>query len=605
MNDRFNQVARRVSITTLWVLLGPMVLWLTVKTQYTGLVHSDAMDYAQLARNVIEGSGFTTDVLRPLSLALHPGSGGEQPIDAHPDLTHPPLYAFVLALLFGALGARDDTVVLASCLFYLLTIPALYWLGIRWFNRTVATVGVLLFVLWRQTAGHAISGLPVTLMTLLMTLLLVALHRAAEPDAGRRVPDGRRLFGAGLVLGLCYLTEYAAVLFLIPIGIWLVMTNDQRPTTNADPGDARWGRRVSLSHALVVGRWSLVASFLAGFLILAGPWMFRNARLGVNPVVGLRSYELRMGTNAHPGYSLYRAADRSAVAPLDMGMAAQIAKKGVLGAGVLYDQLPQLPGVWLTPFLVLSAFYRFRRPGVDALRWCGLGMLATFAVVSVFTRATIEVESYVPFVPLFLVLGVAALVRLMADQKLKPAASRAVLTALVLVTVFPLATSLKFSVPVRSGIDTAGLGRLPSVPGGVIASDVPWAVAWYGNRAALWLPQTEKDLERLAPRFGGLYLTGLLLSYPETEEVERWKAFYSASWTRVGLDEARRLVVDPTPVYFGVHGVLGQEAGKPRFQVRQVWNSRAILLQRVGDRVACSSWRRSLRSRLLALGSDP
>jgi hypothetical protein len=330
----------------------------------------------------------------------------------------------------------------------------------------------------------------------------------------------------------------------------------------------------------------LVASFLAGFFLLAAPWMVRNARLGVNPVVGLRSYEWRMGTNVHPGYSLYRAANRAAVAPLDLAMVSQVVKKGVLGAGLLYDQLPQLPGVWLTPFIVLSAFYRFRRPGVNALRWCGVGMLALFALVSVFARATVEVESYVPFVPLLITLGVAALVRLMADQKLATAASRSVLAALVLVTAFPLATSLKFGVPIASGIDIASLGRLPSVTGGVVASDVPWAVAWYGKRPSLWLPQTERDLERLAPRLGGLYLTGLLLSYPESEEVGRWKAFYSASWTRVGVDDARRLVLDPTPVYFGVHGVPGQEVGKPRFQVRQVWNSRAILLQRVGVRLA-------------------
>jgi hypothetical protein len=321
-----------------------------------------------------------------------------------------------------------------------------------------------------------------------------------------------------------------------------------------------------------------LAVFLAAFLVIAGPWMVRNARLGVNPVFGLRSYELRMGTNVHPGYSLYRAADLSEVAPMTVSMLAQILRKGVVAAGSLYDQLPQLPGIWLTPFIVLSFFYRFRRPGVEPMRWCALGMLVILAAASIFYRATFEVEQYVPFVPFLTVIGVAALVRLMSERSLPAVATRAALAALVLVTAFPLVVSLKFGAAAVSGIDTAGLTQLSTPRETVLASDVPWAVAWYGNRRSMWLPQTERDLERLAPQLGGIYLTSLILAYPAGEEVDRWKAFYSMSWTRVGIDPNGSLVLDPTPVYFGVHGNPGQSAGKPAFRVQQVWPGHAILL---------------------------
>jgi hypothetical protein len=94
----------------------------------------------------------------------------------------------------------------------------------------------------------------------------------------------------------------------------------------------------------------------------------------------------------------------------------------------------------------------------------------------------------------------------------------------------------------------------------------------------MWLPQTERDLERLAPQLGGIYLTSLILAYPAGEDVDRWKAFYSTSWTRAGMGPNGNLVLDPTPVYFGVHGIPGQSAGKPAFRVQQVWPGRAILL---------------------------
>lgn len=593
--DGIDAVARRVSLTMLWVLAGPIVLWLTFRAQYTGLVHADAMEYAQIARNVAAGHGFTTDVLRPLALAAHPGSvatGGTLSASP-PDLSHPPLYSFLLALLFGALGAGDGPVVLLSALCYLLLIPVVYALASRWFNRTVAVVSALVIICWRQTVGYAITGLPVLLVMLLVTLLLLLLHRVSEDP--RRLG---RLAMAGAVLGFCYLAEYSSVLFLLPIAVYLVLGAGPQGflTAEAQSGRAEdaenGGRRFSSLRSLRAFPLRLrgektpstgaqrLAVFLAAFLVIAGPWMLRNARLGVHPVFGLRSYELVMGTNVHPGFSLYRAADLSEVAPMTLSMLAQLVRKGVVAAGSLYDQLPQIPGIWLTPFVVLSLFYRFRRPGVEPLRWCALGMLATLAAASIFYRATFEIEQYVPFVPFLTVIGVAALVRLASERDLPPLATRALLATLVLVTAFPLAVSLKFGAAAVSGIDTSGLAQIAMPREAVLASDVPWAVAWYGNRRSMWLPQTEKDLERLAPQIEGIYLTSLILAYPAGEDVDRWKAFYSTSWTHVGIDAERRPVLDPAPVYFGVHGIPGQSAGKPGFQVRQFWPGHAILLVR-------------------------
>jgi hypothetical protein len=47
-----------------------------------------------------------------------------------------------------------------------------------------------------------------------------------------------------------------------------------------------------------------------------------------------------------------------------------------------------------------------------------------------------------------------------------------------------------------------------------IATDIPWAVAWYGNRAAIWLPKDRGQLERLREdgKLRGQPITGMLLS---------------------------------------------------------------------------------------------
>src|SRR6267154_5425879 len=84
---------------------------------YRNLATPEAMDTAQLARNVSEGKGYTTLFLRPFSLYLvqqqaaakNPAAGTNAPPDparilaAHPDISNPPVYPLVLAGLMKVL----------------------------------------------------------------------------------------------------------------------------------------------------------------------------------------------------------------------------------------------------------------------------------------------------------------------------------------------------------------------------------------------------------------------------------------------------------------------------------------------------------------------
>src|SRR5437667_8979225 len=60
----------------------------------------EAMDKAQLARNIAQGRGYTTRFIRPLSLHLvqeHRKSALPSINDEHPDLANAPVYPLVLA----------------------------------------------------------------------------------------------------------------------------------------------------------------------------------------------------------------------------------------------------------------------------------------------------------------------------------------------------------------------------------------------------------------------------------------------------------------------------------------------------------------------------
>src|SRR5512139_3260232 len=71
----------------------------------------EAMDAAQLARNIAQGKGYTTDFVRPFSIYLvkerkrsasggalpGPGANDGQMKGSHPDIANPPVYPVALA----------------------------------------------------------------------------------------------------------------------------------------------------------------------------------------------------------------------------------------------------------------------------------------------------------------------------------------------------------------------------------------------------------------------------------------------------------------------------------------------------------------------------
>ena len=75
---------------------------------YESYSSEEAMESAQLARNLSEGKGYTTDSIRPLALyllesAAEPGQSSKVLAQCVPDLSNAPVYPFLLAGLMKAL----------------------------------------------------------------------------------------------------------------------------------------------------------------------------------------------------------------------------------------------------------------------------------------------------------------------------------------------------------------------------------------------------------------------------------------------------------------------------------------------------------------------
>ena len=106
--------ARWMNYLALMVAVMALAVWYDTHC-YVAFRAPEAMDAAQVARNLAEGKGFTTEFIRPFSIyllqqhnhvpAAKPAAGANAVDDGrvygpHPDLANAPLYPLVLAGLF-------------------------------------------------------------------------------------------------------------------------------------------------------------------------------------------------------------------------------------------------------------------------------------------------------------------------------------------------------------------------------------------------------------------------------------------------------------------------------------------------------------------------
>ena len=112
----------------------------------------EAMDSAQIARNIAEGKGFTTDFIRPAALHFVEPSAG------FPVVSQAPLYPLVLSGFFRWMGATDEAVILCPVILFLLTLPVVYLLALGLFGKREGSWALLLTAFNPILMEQAFSG---------------------------------------------------------------------------------------------------------------------------------------------------------------------------------------------------------------------------------------------------------------------------------------------------------------------------------------------------------------------------------------------------------------------------------------------------------------
>lgn len=493
----------------------------------------DAMDSAQLARNIANGKGYTTLFIRPLSIYLvqgkNEGKGAAASVDqtpdyarlktAHPDLANPPVYPIILAGLMkivpfqyainlksnfwanNGLFARfqpDFVISVFNQLLFLAAVVAAFFIARKLFDSGIARLAVILMLgcdlLWRFSA----SGLS-TMLLMLDFLALFWCVLKVEEFAREEQPDAARIAcwsaGVGILTGVGALTRYAFGWTIIPVALFLILFSGPR-------------------------KWLNAAAAFAAFAIVIAPWIARNVAVSGTPF-GTAGYAIFDGTGLSP-----MPMERSLHPDLLEAIMPVIYfhKLAINALPLLENDLLKIGGTWPGLLFFSGLLLAYNRPGPRRMRYFLLMCLVVFIVVEALGRTSLsdtspEINSenlLVLAAPLVIIFG-AAFFFILLDQMTLPMRELryAVMGAFILLSCLPLVSALWYkSTPISyppyfpPDIErTAGWMKESELT----MSDVPWAVAWYGNRQCVWLTDDAQDsffeLNDYMKPVNALYLT--------------------------------------------------------------------------------------------------
>jgi 4-amino-4-deoxy-L-arabinose transferase-like glycosyltransferase len=543
---------------------------------YRNFSTAEAMDQAQLARNLAEGRGYTTQCVRPFSMYLLKRTNRErletltpeQKADLcmvkteHPDLANPPVYPLLLAGLMkaGLVPKSADTTVEKKLAFengyfvrylpdftislwnqflLLLVVVVTFFLARQLFDAHVALLSSLLVLAADQLWRFSVSGLSTMLLLLLFMGLIWALVRfeavASDPEAtARRVLVNAALLGA--LLGVGMLTRYAYGILILPALIFVVAFG---------------------------GRWRVPAAILTTllFVLVVAPWMARNIQLCGEPF-GTAGYAPIEGSFYFQGDRLQRSLEpnlsRIALGPLWWKFFHNLRQ-------LVFTDLPTLGGGFVFGFFLVGLMIPFRRPALSRMRYFLLGALISLMCAQALGRTWLADESpvintenlIVLVLPLVVVYG-TGLFQILLDQLPLPTAGWRGLVAVVFCAVVSLPMLFAF-LPPRTNPVSFPPYHPPSIQkvsawmkdSEMTMSDVPWAVAWYGNRQSMLMTlgvSDDSDFYRIndyVKPVSALYLTPRSL---DAKFLSQWaRGGSDASWGGLIISSLNREVL---PVRF-------------------------------------------------------
>jgi hypothetical protein len=480
---------------------------------YRNFSSPEPMDAAQVARNVADGRGYTTDFIRPFSVYLvkkhnFEVHAGEMTLTnvldlaqlngSHPDLANAPVYPTLLAGLFKLwspvwkvetrqpfwssggkfLRYKPEFYIAILNQFLLLVVVALtFFVARKLFDVQTAWLAALLTlgadILWR----FSVSGQS-TLLLLAIFLFLVWTIARIEELGREELLDTRRLFSmavlAGIIAGAGMLTRYAFGWVMVPVAIYLALFGG-------------------------MPRRALALTTFFAFAVTVTPWIVRNILVS-GTWFGTAGYAIMEGSPQFPGSKLMQSLNPD-LPDYYYFWARYVARKLIENIRlILQGDLLRLAGGWIFVLFLVGLLLGLRSITAHRLRYFTLMCLGVFLVAQALGQTSLSTISpdinsenlLVLLVPLVAIFGVAFFITLLNQMSTPSLGARLVVVALLIVVSCQSLTASLFppwpnpvSYPPYYPPDIQKISNWMD-DDELLMSDVPWAVAWYGHHQCAW-----------------------------------------------------------------------------------------------------------------------
>jgi hypothetical protein len=474
--------------------------------QFRGLSTSQGMDQAQIGRAIASGEGWCTKMARPLAVGQLQAHGKDVSRNIWFDTYNAPLPPLIdaIALLpakaywkmdpHTVIYAGDKAIATMSILLFIGSTAVLFFTARRLFDQRLALLACGLVLLCETMWQYSLSGLPQLLLLFLFNCTVYLLIRAVEAQHREESPL-KWLVAAGAGFGLLALT-HALTLWMF-LGALIIAGFFFRPRG--------WSALIMLAVCAVI------------YL----PWLIRTFIICGNPG-GIAIYSIFNGVGRSE-WSWMRRLN------LDADSAGLGAFRDKITTGLVSQtaHLFEYFGLSVVALMFfVSLLHAFKKTETAAIRWIVLAMWggAVFgmAIYGISEEQGVAANQlHLIFVPLMTCYGLAYLLVQWNRLSLNlPFARAGFIVLLYLLCALPMIFASPWLSPPKPLLRWPPyVPPLISVlndwmkPDEVTASDMPWAVAWYADRRALWLPDTLhilndfSDYKTLGEPVNGLYLT--------------------------------------------------------------------------------------------------
>ncbi len=489
-----------LTLRAIFFILLIVMAFLHVKVLFRGLDSAHGMEQAAIAREVARGNGLVTKVIRPAAIRQNQENtdGKGTLADASQNTYHAPLQPLLLGAVFRAVGADNfevfrpakneyiyelDRVVAGFAIVcLLLSIGVTYLLVCRIFDSNIAATTALLMLFCELFWKLSMSGLPQMLMLLLFTCGCYFAYRSVESSQEGRLT---------LLYALLAAIFFALLCLAHWIAVWIVI-----------------GYAVAAAIFIKPRGVAGIIALVSVLLVAIAP-VLHNIRVSGNPG-GTAVFVLFEGLAGSEEYAM-RSLE---TIPLNLRqLVIQVLRLTVTQTKDLYAYFGSIVAA---PIFFLALFHPFKRASISHFRWFLLMMwLAAALGMALFGLKGGEMspnQVHILFAPLMGAYGLAMLSVLWTRldfQKTVPLLGNAHLILAVVVSASSFMLRMPFdafqSISSKEESPPNYPPYAPSVLDSyivdfaeedeIIASDQPWAVAWYTDRRSVWLPIKLSNLE--------------------------------------------------------------------------------------------------------------